>query len=133
MVPGKFPPGNFTPPPLQWILPMSRVRVGQLIGTHLIGGNWPREDFPSSLNRVLMANLKAYSRKPTALRQMENNLTSRYQRIEVSDSYSLWNCKIWSRTSFLQRFSTVFSCSLGQKIITYRKSIEIKNQALVKM
>ena len=37
---------------------------------------------------LLLANLKGYGLQPTALKQMENYLPSRFQRRKVSNSYS---------------------------------------------
>ena len=38
--------------------------------------------------RFLLANLKRYGLQPTALKQMENYLTGRFQRRKVNNSYS---------------------------------------------
>ena len=38
--------------------------------------------------RLLLANLKGYGLQPTALKQMENYLTGRFQRRKVNNSYS---------------------------------------------
>ena len=47
--------------------------------------------FDTLNHRLLLAKLKAYSLEPTALKQMENYLTSRFQRTKVSNSYSSWS------------------------------------------
>ena len=38
--------------------------------------------------RLLLAKLNAYGLQPTALKQMENYLTGRFQRTKVGNSYS---------------------------------------------
>ena len=47
--------------------------------------------FDTLNHRLLLAKLKAYGLQPTALKQMENYLTGRFQRRKVSNSYSLWS------------------------------------------
>ena len=42
-------------------------------------------------HRRLLAKLKAYGLQPTALKQMENYLTGRFQRTKVNNSYSSWS------------------------------------------
>ena len=42
-------------------------------------------------HRLLLAKLKAYGLQPTALKQMENYLTGRFQRTNVNNSYSSWS------------------------------------------
>ena len=42
-------------------------------------------------HRLLLAELKAYGFQPTALKQMKNFLTGRFQRAKVSNSYSSWS------------------------------------------
>ena len=46
--------------------------------------------FDNLNHRLLLAKLKAYGLQPTALKQMENYLTGRFQRAKVSNSYSSW-------------------------------------------
>ena len=41
--------------------------------------------------RILLAKLEVYGLQPTALKQMENYLTGRFQRTKVSNSYSSWS------------------------------------------
>ena len=41
--------------------------------------------------RLLLAKLKVYGLQSTALKQMENYLTGRFQRAKVSNSYSSWS------------------------------------------
>ena len=47
--------------------------------------------FDTLNHRLLLAKLKAYGLQPTALKQMENYLTGRFQRTKVSNSYSSWS------------------------------------------
>ena len=47
--------------------------------------------FDTLNHRLLLAKLKAYGLQPTALKQMENYLTVRFQRTEVNNSYSSWS------------------------------------------
>ena len=47
--------------------------------------------FDTLNHRRLLAKLKAYGLQPTALKQMENYLTVRFQRTEVNNSYSSWS------------------------------------------
>ena len=42
-------------------------------------------------HRLLLSKLKAYGLQPTALKQIENYLTCRFQRIKVNNSYSSWS------------------------------------------
>ena len=42
-------------------------------------------------HRLLLAKYKAYDLQPTALKQMENYLTGRFQRTKVNNSYSSWS------------------------------------------
>ena len=42
-------------------------------------------------HRLLLTKLKAYGLQPTALKQMENNLTGRFQSTKVSNSYNSWS------------------------------------------
>ena len=42
-------------------------------------------------HRLLLAKLKSYALQPTALKQMENYLTSRFQRTKVKNSYRSWS------------------------------------------
>ena len=46
--------------------------------------------FDTLNHRLLLAKLKAYGLQPTALKQMENYLTGRFQRTKVNNSYSSW-------------------------------------------
>ena len=46
--------------------------------------------FDTLNHRILLAKLKGYGLQPTALKQMENYLTGRFQRTKVSNSYSSW-------------------------------------------
>ena len=47
--------------------------------------------FDALNHRLLLAKLKASGLQPTALKQMENHLTGRFQRTKVSNSYSSWS------------------------------------------
>ena len=47
--------------------------------------------FDSLNHRLLLAKYKAYGLQPTALKQIENYLTGRFQRTNVSNSYSSWS------------------------------------------
>ena len=47
--------------------------------------------FDTLNHRRLLAKLKAYGLQPTALKQMENYITGRFQRTKVSNSYSSWS------------------------------------------
>ena len=47
--------------------------------------------FDNLNHRLLLAKLKAYGLQPTALKQMENYLTGRFQRTKVGNSYSSWS------------------------------------------
>ena len=47
--------------------------------------------FDTLNHRLLLAKLKASGLQPTALKQMENHLTGRFQRTKVSNSYSSWS------------------------------------------
>ena len=47
--------------------------------------------FDNLNHRLLLAKLKAYGHQPTALKQMENYLTSRFQRTKVKNSYRSWS------------------------------------------
>ena len=47
--------------------------------------------FDTLNHRLFLAKLKAYGLKPTALKQIENYLTGRFQRTKVSNSYSSWS------------------------------------------
>ena len=47
--------------------------------------------FDSLNHRLLLAKYKAYGLQPTALKQIENYLTGRFQRTNVSNSYSPWS------------------------------------------
>ena len=47
--------------------------------------------FDTLNQRLFLAKLKAYSLQPTALKQMENYLTGRFQRTKVNNSYSSWS------------------------------------------
>ena len=47
--------------------------------------------FDTLNHRLLLAKLKADGLQPTALKQMENYLTVRFQRTEVNNSYSSWS------------------------------------------
>ena len=47
--------------------------------------------FDTLNHRFLLAKLKEYGLQPTALKQMENYLTGRFQRTKVSNSYSSWS------------------------------------------
>ena len=47
--------------------------------------------FDTLNHRLFLAKLKAYGPQPTALKQMENYLTGRFQRTKVSNSYSSWS------------------------------------------
>ena len=49
------------------------------------------EAFDTLNHGLLLAKLKAYGLQPTALKQMENYLTGRFQRTKVSNSYSSWS------------------------------------------
>ena len=49
--------------------------------------------FDTLNHRLPLAKLKAYGLQPTALKQMENYLTGRFQKTKVSISYSSW-CEI---------------------------------------
>ena len=42
-------------------------------------------------HRLLLTKLKEYGLQPTALKQMENNLTGRFQSTKVSNSYNSWS------------------------------------------
>ena len=46
--------------------------------------------FDTLNHRLLWAKLKAYGLEPTALKQMENCLTGRFQRTKVNNSYCSW-------------------------------------------
>ena len=46
--------------------------------------------FETLNHRLLLAKLKAYGIQPATLKQMENYLTGRFQRRNVSTSYSSW-------------------------------------------
>ena len=47
--------------------------------------------FDTLNHRLLLAKLKAYGLQPTALKQMENYLTGRFQRTKVNNSCSSWS------------------------------------------
>ena len=47
--------------------------------------------FDTLNHRLLLAKLKVYGLQPTALKQMENHLTGRFQRTKVINSYSSWS------------------------------------------
>ena len=47
--------------------------------------------FHSLNHRLLLAKLKAYGLQPTALKQMENWRTDRFQRTKFNNSYSSWS------------------------------------------
>ena len=47
--------------------------------------------FDTLNHSLLLAKLKAYGLQPTALKQMENFLTGRFQMTKVSSSYSSWS------------------------------------------
>ena len=47
--------------------------------------------FDTLNHRLLLAKLKAYGLQPTALKQMENYLTGRFQRTKVNNSYRSWS------------------------------------------
>ena len=47
--------------------------------------------FDTLNHSLLLATLKAYGLQPTALKQMENFLTGRFQMTKVSSSYSSWS------------------------------------------
>ena len=49
------------------------------------------KSFDTLNHRLLPAKLKAYDLQPPALKQMENYLIGRFQRIKVSNSYSSWS------------------------------------------
>ena len=47
--------------------------------------------FDTLNQRLLLDKLKAYYPQPTALKQMENNFTGRFQKSKASNSYSSWS------------------------------------------
>ena len=47
--------------------------------------------FDTLNHRLLLTNLKAYRFQPTALKQMENYLSGRFQRTKINNSYSSWS------------------------------------------
>ena len=47
--------------------------------------------FDTLNHRILLAKLKTCDLQPTALKQMENYLTGRFQRTKVNNSYSSWS------------------------------------------
>ena len=47
--------------------------------------------FDTLNHRLLLAKLKAYGLQPTAIKQIKNYLTGRFQRAKVNNSYSSWS------------------------------------------
>ena len=47
--------------------------------------------FDALNHRLLLANLKAYGLQPTAIKQIKNYFTGRFQRTKVNNSYSSWS------------------------------------------